>query len=1199
MSRKRLSFAEAYPDLLKWWDFDKNTLDPYAIGPTSPKVAYWKCEHGHSFQRSVVTFTQGAHTCPVCQERKANVISKPELMKFWDFEKNTLDPETTRAQSEEYAWFKCPKCGYSWQAQIRGRLKKDKCPVCETNKIVHKGFNDFRTVYPQLALDTSDEMNPDIDLNSLGAGAHVRIHWKCHVCGFEWDAPVYGRIRRYKGNYKIASCPACAKNQRKNGYDVDYPELVPLYSPNNPIPFQDVRGYDTKLLWICTKHGEYEQYLRSMMRAVKNGNTGCPYCHGSQVHPDESFGVLHPELVKEWNESNEKTPYDYTEHSRYVATWHCPDCGTKWEADISTRAAGYGKCPNCYGSQTFKERYPELEQYYAKDNDLPFEEATVSDNTPRNWICEHGHEFEDSFNNIHKRGFRCPYCESVKVLQGFNDFATLEPEYAKDYDETLNGNTASDVLINNRPAYFKCNQGHSFVRNIVQHVALKGVCPVCNGYLLQTGVNDLATVYPQAAELWDYEKNDNTPDKVLATLGARYHYICKEGHHFKCTLGDLVKNDYKCPVCTGDRVDPQTTSILAVNPELAKEFSEANDVTADFVSYNTERKVYWTCQTCGGDYLYPVNKRQIGDNSCPYCNHVRLKTGINDLTITNPELAKEWASTNTKQANEVGEWQSYVGYWLCPDCGTVYPCEVRNRSVGDDSCPVCANKQVKKGFNDLATLDPELADMLSPNCERKADEILRTCSYEALWTCPECAGEYRRPVKTKAHDNSDCPYCNGRKVLTGYNDLATTNPELIPQYSSLNERPATMVRKDWRATAIWECSDCHYVYEKELRTKTPGNSDCPICSKRIAVEGWNSLQDEYPDLPFIWSDKNEKKTTDVTSQSSYKAIWVCPTCKHEFKAEVRRVVAGEIECPVCTGKVAIEGYNSFADEHPDIPYIWSEKNDKLPTEVTSISSYDAIWYCPTCKQEFRREVRRMASGSDKCPICTGRVAIEGYNSLLDEHPEIPFVWSEKNDKQITDVTSQSYYNAIWYCPKCKHEFKREVIEMVEGTKECPICTGKVAIAGYNSFADEHPELVPLWSINNDKKPTEVLSTGSYRALWVCPTCGDEYYGQVRDMVSGAVDCPVCNGRKAKAGVNSLQDCYPELMEEWCDVENLFLGLSPDEVLPTSREMVYWQCKDCGRKYQQTIAMRVEKFERGFVSCTYCSGRRPKETYRLL
>lgn len=1059
MSRKRLSFAEACPDLLNWWDFDKNTLDPYAIGPTSPKVAYWKCEHGHSFKRSVVAFTRGAHTCPVCQERKANVISKPELMKFWDFEKNTLDPETTRAQSEEYAWFKCPKCGYSWQAQIRGRLKKDKCPVCETNKIVHKGVNDFRTVYPQLALDTSDEMNPDIDLDSLGAGAHVRIHWKCHVCGFEWDAPIYGRIRRYKGNYKIASCPACATNQRKNGYDVDYPELVPLYSPNNPIPFQDVRGYDTKLLWICPKHGEYEQYLRSMMRAVKNGNTGCPYCHGSQVHPDESFGVLHPNLAKEWDESNEKTPYDYTEHSRYVATWHCPKCGLKWEADISTRAAGYGKCPNCYGSQTFKERYPELEKYYAKDNDFPFEEATVSDNTPRNWICEHGHEFEDSFNNIHKRGFRCPYCESVKVLQGFNDFATLEPVISKDYDVEKNGNTASDVLINNRPAYFKCNQGHSFMRNIVQHVSLKGVCPVCNGYLLQTGVNDLATVYPQAAELWDYEKNDNTPDKVLATLGARYHYVCKEGHHFKCTLGDLVKNDYKCPVCTGDRVDPQTTSILAVNPELAEEFSEANDVTADFVNYNTERKVYWTCSTCGGDYLYPVNERKIGDNSCPYCNHIRLKTGINDLTITNPELAKEWAPSNTKQANEVGEWQSYVGYWLCPDCGTVYPCEVRDRSVGDDSCPVCANKQVKKGFNDLATLEPELADMLSPNCERKADEILRTCSYEALWVCPECAGEYRRPVKTKTHDNSDCPYCNGRKVLTGYNDLATTNPELVAQYSSLNERPATMVRKDWNFYVYWECPKCHYIHARRLNEKAPDNSDCPACNHVKTVQGVNTLQAEFPEIAKHLSPNNDFTADEILSTSFRSVKWICPTCGGEYFAPVK--------------------------------------------------------------------------------------------------------------------------------------------DMVKGLVECPYCNNQRPLAGFNTLKVLYPEIAKEMSPNNEKGPDNVLPTSAYFAEWTCSKCGYTYKASVKDRVKLGNLCPACAGKKAQAGLNSLLDVYPEIQDEWAVNENALLGIFPDEILPTSTARVWWECKDCGRKYLLNVNMWVEKHIRGMTSCTYCSGLRMRETHVLL
>ena len=94
-------------------------------------------------------------------------------------------------------------------------------------------------------------------------------------------------------------------------------------------------------------HGEFESTLNSMIRAVQTQNNGCPYCHGNKVHPDESFGVLHPELVKEWDEANEKTPYDYTEHSSYEAIWCCPDCGTKWEANLHVRALGYGKCHKC------------------------------------------------------------------------------------------------------------------------------------------------------------------------------------------------------------------------------------------------------------------------------------------------------------------------------------------------------------------------------------------------------------------------------------------------------------------------------------------------------------------------------------------------------------------------------------------------------------------------------------------------------------------------------------------------------------------------------------------------------------------------------------------------------------------------------------------------------------------------------------
>lgn len=41
MSKKRI-FAEEHPEYLKYWDFEKNTLDPYKIGPMCNEKAYWK-----------------------------------------------------------------------------------------------------------------------------------------------------------------------------------------------------------------------------------------------------------------------------------------------------------------------------------------------------------------------------------------------------------------------------------------------------------------------------------------------------------------------------------------------------------------------------------------------------------------------------------------------------------------------------------------------------------------------------------------------------------------------------------------------------------------------------------------------------------------------------------------------------------------------------------------------------------------------------------------------------------------------------------------------------------------------------------------------------------------------------------------------------------------------------------------------------
>jgi Zn finger protein HypA/HybF involved in hydrogenase expression len=171
------------------------------------------------------------------------------MMKFWNFEKNTGDVTQISAKSKKSAYWKCKKCGYEWQSAIWSR-NNDLCPCCDSNMAIMAGVNDFATVYPQLGLDALQEMNPNIDLGEEGVGSHKRIMWRCHVCGYEWTAPIYGRIRRDKPEYYIAKCPACAKNKRALSFDQEFPELIDLYSENNPKALSDIKGdWQQKYIW--------------------------------------------------------------------------------------------------------------------------------------------------------------------------------------------------------------------------------------------------------------------------------------------------------------------------------------------------------------------------------------------------------------------------------------------------------------------------------------------------------------------------------------------------------------------------------------------------------------------------------------------------------------------------------------------------------------------------------------------------------------------------------------------------------------------------------------------------------------------------------------------------------------------------------------------------------------------------------------
>ena len=78
---------------------------------------------------------------------------------------------------------------------------------------------------------------------------------------------------------------------------------------------------------------------------------------------------------------------------------------------------------------------------------------------------------------------------------------------------------------------------------------------------------------------------------------------------------------------------------------------------------------------------------------------------------------------------------------------------------------------------------------------------------------------------------SGCPYCSGKKVLKGYNDLQTVSPSLAEEwnYEKNNELSPADVTQNSNKRVWWKCSEGH-EWEATINNRSRGNR-CPICRK--------------------------------------------------------------------------------------------------------------------------------------------------------------------------------------------------------------------------------------------------------------------------------------------------------------------------------------------------------------------------------
>lgn len=261
-------------------------------------------------------------------------------------------------------------------------------------------------------------------------------------------------------------------------------------------------------------------------------------------------------------------------------------------------------------------------------------------------------------------------------------------------------------------------------------------------------------------EQWDIELNlPYTPETI--TSGSHYlaHWRCVHGHCWTALVKSRTQGS-GCPICAKRVIIAGVNDLATTHPALAAQWdSEKNaPLTPQQIVSGSERKVWWRCPS-GHSWESRIHARVKG-NGCPYCAGRKALAGVNDLASRNPALAALWDydKNDALTPQQVTALSNRYVWWKCP-LGHSYRAMVAHAK----GCPYCSGHKVLAGFNDLATLRPELAAQWCQelNAPLTPQEVRPGSHRKVWWECQEGhrwkAAIYSRTAPQKC----GCPLCAG------------------------------------------------------------------------------------------------------------------------------------------------------------------------------------------------------------------------------------------------------------------------------------------------------------------------------------------------------------------------------------------------------------------------------------------------------
>ena len=301
------------------------------------------------------------------------------LEKYWDFEKNTLNPYHISKHYNGKVFIKCQEKDYheSYETICNDFIKGRRCGYCypagKTPKVHPKDSFGQWLSDNDLSYLWSDKNI--IDAFKISKSSNLKIWMLCDKKDYHNDNGGYEiSCANFVIGQRCGYCKPASKNQKvhpKDSFaqyhidntDKDFLEKYWDWDKNTVNPWEITPG-SGKRVWIkCQNeeinklnglkkkdyHGSYE-----IPSCEFTGGTRCSYCWSRKIHPYDSFGYHHFDKVMSWHPDNKISPFKVSKSSSKKYKFICQSCGEIWMSTISNINGGKW-CPICSSSKGEKK----------------------------------------------------------------------------------------------------------------------------------------------------------------------------------------------------------------------------------------------------------------------------------------------------------------------------------------------------------------------------------------------------------------------------------------------------------------------------------------------------------------------------------------------------------------------------------------------------------------------------------------------------------------------------------------------------------------------------------------------------------------------------------------------------------------------------------------------------------------------------